>query len=148
MARNTQLILQHEAGITDTVDPLAGSYYVENLTSELIEKANALIEQVEAMGGMTKAVQSGFPKAEIEKVAQKTANIDSGAQVIVGVNKFQPDQKTDIDVLEIDNRAVREQQIAQLTEIKAKRDDDAVRQTLSALEAALLLVKAIFWHLL
>ena len=136
VARNTQLILQHEAGITDTVDPLAGSYYVENLTSELIEKANALIEQVEAMGGMTKAVQSGFPKAEIEKVAaQRQANIDSGAQVIVGVNKFQPDQKTDIDVLEIDNRAVREQQIAQLTEIKAKRDDDAVRQTLSALEA-------------
>ena len=136
VARNTQLILQHEAGITDTVDPLAGSYYVENLTSELIEKANALIEQVEAMGGMTKAVQSGFPKAEIEKVAaQRQANIDSGAQVIVGVNKFQPDQKTDIDVLEIDNRAVREQQIAQLTEIKAKRDDDAVRRTLSALEA-------------
>ena len=136
VARNTQLILQHEAGITDTVDPLAGSYYVENLTSELIEKANALIEQVEAMGGMTKAVQSGFPKAEIEKVAAKRqANIDSGAQVIVGVNKFQPDQKTDIDVLEIDNRAVREQQIAQLTEIKAKRDDDAVRETLSALEA-------------
>ena len=136
VARNTQLILQHEAGITDTVDPLAGSYYVENLTSELIEKANALIEQVEAMGGMTKAVQSGFPKAEIEKVAAKRqANIDSGAQVIVGVNKFQPDQKTDIDVLEIDNRAVRDQQIAQLTEIKAKRDDDAVRQTLSALEA-------------
>ena len=136
VARNTQLILQHEAGITDTVDPLAGSYYVENLTSELIEKANALIEQVEAMGGMTKAVQSGFPKAEIEKVAaRRQANIDSGAQVIVGVNKFQPDQKTDIDVLEIDNRAVREQQIAQLTEIKAKRDDDAVRQTLSALEA-------------
>ena len=136
VARNTQLILQHEAGITDTVDPLAGSYYVENLTSELIEKANALIEQVEAMGGMTKAVQSGFPKAEIEKVAAKRqANIDSGAQVIVGVNKFKPDQKTDIDVLEIDNRAVREQQIAQLTEIKAKRDDDAVRQTLSALEA-------------
>ena len=136
VARNTQLILQHEAGITDTVDPLAGSYYVENLTSELIEKANALIEQVEAMGGMTKAVQSGFPKAEIEKVAaRRQANIDSGAQVIVGVNKFQPDQKTDIDVLEIDNRAVRDQQIAQLTEIKAKRDDDAVRQTLSALEA-------------
>ena len=136
VARNTQLILQHEAGITDTVDPLAGSYYVENLTSELIEKANALIEQVEAMGGMTKAVQSGFPKAEIEKVAaRRQANIDSGAQVIVGVNKFKPDQKTDIDVLEIDNRAVREQQIAQLTEIKAKRDDDAVRQTLSALEA-------------
>ena len=136
VARNTQLILQHEAGITDTVDPLAGSYYVENLTSELIEKANALIEQVEAMGGMTKAVQSGFPKAEIEKVAaRRQANIDSGAQVIVGVNKFQPDQKTDIDVLEIDNRAVREQQIAQLTEIKAKRDDDAVKQTLSALEA-------------
>ena len=108
IARNTQLILQHETGITDTVDPLAGSYYVESLTNELVEKANALIEQVEEMGGMTKAVQSGFPKAEIEKVAaMRQAHIDSGAQVIVGVNKYQPQDATDIEVLEIDNKAVR-----------------------------------------
>ena len=123
IARSTQLILQNEAGITDTIDPLAGSYYVESLTNELIEKANALIEQVEEMGGMTKAVHSGFPKAEIEKVATKRqAQIDSTAQVIVGVNRFQPEDPTDIDVLEIDNQAVRDAQIAQLEQIKATRD--------------------------
>ena len=137
IARNTQLILQHEAGITDTVDPLAGSYYVESLTNELIEKANALIEQIEDMGGMTKAVQSGFPKAEIEKVAaQRQAHIDSGHQVIVGVNKYQPDTPADIDVLEIDNQAVREQQIAQLADIKAKRDEKKLAACLSALREA------------
>ena len=137
IARNTQLILQHEAGITDTVDPLAGSYYVESLTNELIEKANALIEQIEEMGGMTKAVQSGFPKAEIEKVAaQRQAHIDSGHQVIVGVNKYQPDTPADIDVLEIDNQAVREQQIAQLADIKAKRDEKKLAACLSALREA------------
>ena len=134
IARNTQLILQHESGITDTVDPLAGSYYVESLTNELVEKANALIEQVEEMGGMTKAVQSGFPKAEIEKVAaMRQAHIDSGAQVLVGVNKYQPQEATDIEVLEIDNKAVREAQIAQLAEIKAKRDNDKVTQCLDHL---------------
>ena len=131
IARNTQLILQHETGITDTVDPLAGSYYVESLTNELIEKANELIEQVEAMGGMTKAVQSGFPKAEIEKVAaMRQAHIDSGSQVIVGVNKYQPETSTDIEVLEIDNKAVREAQIAQLNAIKASRDETLVEKTL------------------
>ena len=134
IARNTQLILQHETGITDTVDPLAGSYYVESLTNELIEKANALIEQVEEMGGMTKAVQEGFPKAEIEKVAAaRQAHIDSGSQVIVGVNKYQPQEATDIDILEIDNQAVREEQIAQLEAIKAKRDDAQVAKTLEDL---------------
>ena len=134
IARNTQLILQHETGITDTVDPLAGSYYVESLTNELVEKANALIEQVEEMGGMTKAVQSGFPKAEIEKVAaMRQAHIDSGAQVIVGVNKYQPQAATDIEVLEIDNKAVRESQIVQLADIKAKRDNDTVTQCLENL---------------
>ena len=137
IARNTQLILQNEAGITDTVDPLAGSYYVENLTNELIEKADALIRQIEEMGGMTQAVQSGFPKAEIEKVATaRQAHIDSGEQVIVGVNKFKPEAPTDIDVLEIDNKAVREAQINQLAEIKKSRDDDAVQSALAALSDA------------
>ena len=137
IARNTQLILQNEAGLTDTVDPLAGSYYVESLTDQLIEKADALIAQVEEMGGMTKAVQSGFPKAEIEKVAAaRQAHIDSGAQVIVGVNKFQPEERTDIDVLEIDNKAVRDSQIAQLKAIKAKRDTSAVEAALQALRDA------------
>ncbi|MGC6530716.1 MAG: methylmalonyl-CoA mutase, partial [Candidatus Puniceispirillaceae bacterium] len=137
IARNTQLILQNEAGITDTVDPLAGSYYVENLTNELIEKADALIRQIEEMGGMTQAVQSGFPKAEIEKVATaRQAHIDSGEQVIVGVNKFKPEAPTDIDVLEIDNQAVREAQISQLAEIKKSRDNDAVQSALAALSDA------------
>ena len=132
IARNTQLILQHETGITDTVDPLAGSYYVESLTNELIEKASALIEQIEEMGGMTKAVQSGFPKAEIEKVAAaRQAHIDSGSQVIVGVNKYQPETNTDIEVLEIDNKAVRDAQIAQLQAIKARRDSTLVQKTLA-----------------
>ena len=122
IARNTQLILQNEAGITDTVDPLAGSYYVESLTNDLIEKADALIRKIEEMGGMTVAVQSGFPKAEIEKVAtERQAHIDSGNQVIVGVNKFQPAEATQVDVLEIDNQAVRQEQIAQLGDIKANR---------------------------
>ena len=134
IARNTQLILQHEAGITDTVDPLAGSYYVENLTNELIEKANALIEKVEEMGGMTKAVQSGFPKAEIEKVAaQRQAHIDSTSQVIVGVNKYQPQEATDIEVLEIDNQAVRDAQISALATIKAQRDEAKLAETLDNL---------------
>ena len=134
IARNTQLILQHEAGITDTVDPLAGSYYVESLTNELIEKANALMEQVEEMGGMTKAVQSGFPKAEIEKVAaQRQAHIDSTSQVIVGVNKYQPQEATDIEVLDIDNQAVREAQIASLAAIKASRDEAKLAEALDNL---------------
>ena len=134
IARNTQLILQHETGITDTVDPLAGSYYVESLTNELIEKANELIEQIEEMGGMTKAVQSGFPKAEIEKVAaQRQAHIDSGSQVIVGVNKYQPQDATDIDILEIDNQAVRDEQIASIAQIKATRDNEATNKALAHL---------------
>ena len=137
IARNTQLILQNEAGITDTVDPLAGSYYVESLTNDLIEKADALIRQIEEMGGMTVAVQSGFPKAEIEKVAtERQAHIDSGNQVIVGVNKFQPAEATQVDVLEIDNQAVREEQIAQLVDIKARRDEAEVTRTLAALRQA------------
>ena len=136
IARNTQLILQHEAGITDTIDPLAGSYYVESLTDQLVQKANALIETIEEMGGMTKAVQSGFPKAEIEKVAAaRQAHIDKGAQVIVGVNQFQPEEATDIDVLEIDNKMVRQAQITQLEDIKKTRDDKAVTNALSALRA-------------
>ena len=137
IARNTQLILQHEAGITDTVDPLAGSYYVENLTAQLIEQADALITQVMEMGGMTEAVQAGFPKAEIEKVATaRQARVDSGQQVIVGVNKFKPAEATDVDVLEVDNSAVREAQIARLKEIRATRDQAACESALNALREA------------
>ena len=137
IARNTQLILQNEAGITDTVDPLAGSYYVENLTAELIEKANALITEIQEMGGMTIAVQEGLPKREIEKMATaRQANIDSGAQVIVGVNKFTSEEKVAVDVLEIDNNAVREKQMEALRGIRERRDDDAVDAALAAITTA------------
>ena len=137
IARNTQLILQNEAGITDTVDPLAGSYYVENLTAELIEKANALITEIQEMGGMTIAVQEGLPKREIEKMATaRQANIDSGAQVIVGVNKFTSEEEVAVDVLEIDNDAVREKQMETLRGIRERRDDDAVDAALAAITTA------------
>ena len=137
IARNTQLILQNEAGITDTVDPLAGSYYVENLTAKLIEKANALITEIQEMGGMTIAVQEGLPKREIEKMATaRQANIDSGAQVIVGVNKFTSEEEVAVDVLEIDNNAVREKQMEALRGIRERRDDDAVDAALAAITTA------------
>ena len=137
IARNTQLILQNETGITDTVDPLAGSYYVENLTAEMIEKADALITEIQEMGGMTIAVQEGLPKREIEKMATaRQARIDSGAQVIVGVNKFTPEDDIAVDVLEIDNEAVREKQMAALQSIRERRDDDAVTAALAAISTA------------
>ena len=137
IARNTQLILQNETGITDTVDPLAGSYYVENLTAEMIEKADALITEIQEMGGMTIAVQEGLPKREIEKMATaRQARIDSGAQVIVGVNKFTPEDDIAVDVLEIDNDAVREKQMAALQSIRERRDDDAVSAALAAISTA------------
>ena len=137
IARNTQLILQNETGITDTVDPLAGSYYVENLTAEMIEKADALITEIQEMGGMTIAVQEGLPKREIEKMATaRQARIDSGAQVIVGVNKFTSEDDIAVDVLEIDNDAVREKQMAALQSIRERRDDDAVTAALAAISTA------------
>ena len=137
IARNTQLILQHETGITDTVDPLAGSYFVENLTKELIEKADELIQKIENMGGMTVAVISGFPKSEIEISATKRqAKIDSGEDVIVGVNKFKSAQQDQIDVLDIDNNLVREEQIIKLNEIKKSRNNLHVIEALNNLKKA------------
>ena len=137
IARNTQLILQHETGITDTVDPLAGSYFVENLTKELIEKADELIEKIEDMGGMTVAVINGFPKSEIEISATKRqAKIDSGEQVIVGVNKFKSDQQDLIDVLDIDNKVVREEQITKLNQMKNTRNTVNVKNALDNLKKA------------
>ena len=137
IARNTQLILQHETGITDTVDPLAGSYFVENLTKELIEKADELIEKIEDMGGMTVAVINGFPKSEIEISATKRqAKIDSGEQVIVGVNKFKSDQQDLIDVLDIDNKVVREEQITKLNQMKNTRNAVDVNNALDNLKKA------------
>ena len=135
IARNTQLILQHETGITDTVDPLAGSYFVENLTKELIDKSNELIEKIEEMGGMTVAVINGFPKSEIEISATKRqAKIDSGEQVIVGVNKYKSDQNENIDVLNIDNKAVREEQIKKLNQMKKTRNSKEVKKALQKLK--------------
>ena len=137
IARNTQLILQEETGVTNVVDPLAGSYYVESLTAELAEKAWALIEEVEAMGGMTKAVASGMPKLQIEEsAAKRQAMIDRGDEVIVGVNKYRKDKEDPIDIREIDNTEVREAQIAKLARIRDTRDDAACQQALSDLEAA------------
>ena len=137
IARNTQLILQHETGITDTVDPLAGSYYVENLTAEMISKANSLITEIQDMGGMTKAVQDGLPKREIEKMATaRQARIDSGQDVIVGVNKFKLNDEEPIDILDIDNDAVRARQTERLNEIRKRRDENAVSDALGKLKLA------------
>ena len=134
IARNTQLILQEETGITHVVDPLAGSYYIESLTAELAEKAWALIEEVEEMGGMTKAVASGMPKLRIEETAaRRQALIDRGEDVIVGVNKYRKEAEDPIDILDIDNVAVRDSQIARLTRIRATRDEGRVTGTLAEL---------------
>ncbi|MEM6669382.1 MAG: methylmalonyl-CoA mutase [Pseudomonadota bacterium] len=137
IARNTQLILQHETGVTNVVDPLAGSYYVESLTASLAEEAWKLIEEVEDMGGMTKAVATGMPKLRIEEAAaRRQARIDRGEEVIVGVNKYRPTKEDPVDVLDIDNKAVRDGQVARLEQIRASRDAAAVEAALSALTKA------------
>ncbi|UPL48158.1 methylmalonyl-CoA mutase [Hymenobacter sublimis] len=137
IARNTQLYLQHETDITRVVDPWGGSYYVETLTHELADKAWALIQEVEELGGMAKAIETGLPKMRIEEAAaRKQARIDSGKEIVVGVNKYRIDEATDIEVLDIDNAAVRESQIARLNQIKATRDNAAVQQALAALTEA------------
>ena len=134
IARNTQLVLQEETGITKVVDPLAGSYYVETLTNQLVEAARALIDEVEDMGGMTKAVETGMPKLSIEKAAAlKQARIDRGDEVIVGVNKFELNEEPDIEVLEIDNTRVRSSQIKKLKKIRKERDDVLCQNALDAL---------------
>ncbi|CAN0596452.1 unnamed protein product, partial [Ectocarpus sp. 12 AP-2014] len=137
IARNTQLILQEETGVTNVVDPLAGSYYVETLTAQLAEEAWKLIEEVEELGGMTKAVASGMPKLQIEEsAAKRQAMIDRGEEVIVGVNKYRKDKEDPIDILQVDNDEVRASQVARLDRIKASRDQAACDAALAALEAA------------
>jgi methylmalonyl-CoA mutase len=134
IARNTQLILQHESRITDVVDPLGGSYYVEALTAQLVEGAKALIGEAEMTGGMTQAVQSGGPKLEIEKAAaQRQARVDRGEDVIVGVNRYRLDVEDAIDVRDIDNAKVRVEQVALLQRIRATRDEARCQSMLSAL---------------
>jgi methylmalonyl-CoA mutase len=134
IARNTQLILQNETGVTKVVDPLAGSYYVESLTNELAEKAWALIEEVESLGGMTKAVDDGLPKRLIEEAAtRRQAAVDRGEEVIVGVNKFRLENEEPIDILEIDNTAVRLSQIKRIEQTRRQRDPKRVETTLARL---------------
>ncbi|MFT3972616.1 MAG: methylmalonyl-CoA mutase [Amaricoccus sp.] len=135
IARNTQLILQEETGITHVVDPLAGSYYVESLTAELAAKAWALVEEVDALGGMTKAVGSGMPKLRIEEsAARRQAAVDRGEEVIVGVNKYRLAAQEPIDILDVDNVKVRDSQIARLERIRATRDAGACAAALAEVE--------------
>ncbi len=134
IARNTQLYLQQETAITKTVDPWAGSYYVENLTKEIADKAWKLIEEVEELGGMTKAIEAGIPKMRIEEAAaRKQARIDSGQDIIVGVNKYRLEQEDPLHILEVDNETVRKQQLERLASIKAKRDTKKVTNSLKKL---------------
>jgi len=136
IARNTQLILQHETGITDVVDPLGGSYYVEALTKGLADRAWAMIEEIEAMGGMTRAIEAGLPKMEIEKAAAlRQTRVDKGEDVIVGVNEYRLEDEDPIDILDIDNAKVRANQIRRINRIKKTRHPDACRATLDALTA-------------
>ncbi|WP_374652458.1 methylmalonyl-CoA mutase [Dongia sp.] len=137
IARNTQLVIQEESGIPAVIDPLGGSYYVEALTASLVAHAEKLIAEVEALGGMTKAVESGMPKLRIEEAAAKRqARIDRGEDIIVGVNKYQAHEQPQVDVLDIDNSKVREQQIARLDAMKAGRDGAQVKAALDALRNA------------
>ncbi|HET9976632.1 MAG TPA: methylmalonyl-CoA mutase [Burkholderiaceae bacterium] len=137
IARNTQLIIQEETHITHVIDPWAGSYLMESLTQEMADKAQAILDEVEAMGGMTQAVDSGWAKLKIEaSAAEKQARIDSGKDVIVGVNKYKLKTQDKVDILEVDNVKVREGQIARLTKVRAERDDAAVKRALDALTAA------------
>jgi methylmalonyl-CoA mutase len=134
IARNTQIYLQEETKITKTVDPWAGSYYVESLTAEIAEKAWALIEEVEALGGMTKAIEEGIPKLRIEEAAaRKQARIDSTQDIIVGVNKYRLEKEDPLHILDVDNDMVRKQQIERLEQIKASRDNEKVKACLAKL---------------
>jgi methylmalonyl-CoA mutase len=134
IARNTQLYLQDETKITKTVDPWAGSYYVENLTNEIAQSAWKLIEEVEELGGMTKAIESGIPKLRIEEAAaRKQARIDSGQDIIVGVNQYRLDKEDPLQILDVDNQMVRKQQLEQLDRIKSSRNNDNVKKSLDQL---------------
>jgi len=136
IARNTQLHLQQETGVCNVVDPWGGSYYVEYLTNELIKKARAHLEEVEALGGMTKAIEAGIPKLRIEEAsARRQARIDSGKETIVGLNKYRLEKEAPIDILEVDNATVRISQVKRLQELRASRDEVKCRASLDALTA-------------
>jgi methylmalonyl-CoA mutase len=137
ISRNTQLVLRDETGITRVVDPLGGSYYVESLTNELVKEARKLIDEVEEMGGMTRAVESGMPKMRIEEAAAlRQARVDRGEDIIVGVNKFQLAEEPPVDILDIDNTAVREAQIRRIREVRASRDEAVCTAALDELTRA------------
>ena len=137
IARNTQKYLQFETGITNVVDPWGGSHYVESLTSQLAEKAWEHIEEIESLGGMTKAIEAGLPKMKIEEAAaKKQARIDSGQDILVGVNRFNSGHQPDMDLLEVDNSVVRDKQIARLNELKDNRNDEAVNASLAKITDA------------
>lgn len=134
IARNTQLFLQHETGICDVVDPWGGSYLVETLTHELAQRAWGHIQEIDGLGGMAKAMETGLPKMRIEEAAaRRQAHIDSGKETVIGVNKYRLDHEDPIDILDVDNTAVRESQIRRLRDLRANRDDEAVQATLNAL---------------
>jgi len=134
IARNTQIYIQEETYITKEIDPWAGSYYVETLTNELVHKAWDLIQEVQKLGGMAKAIETGLPKMRIEEAAARTqARIDSGTQTIVGINKYRLEKEDPIDILDVDNTEVRRQQIERLNDLKAKRDNEAVKKALAAI---------------
>ncbi|MEA2984503.1 MAG: methylmalonyl-CoA mutase, partial [Alphaproteobacteria bacterium] len=134
IARNTQLVLQRESGITRMIDPWGGSFHIERLTHELAKKAWTHIQEVEGLGGMTKAIEAGLPKLRIEEAAAKTqARIDSGLQSVIGVNKYRPDDDTPVALLRIDNAAVRQLQIDKLARLRGERDEKAVAEALAAL---------------
>jgi methylmalonyl-CoA mutase len=137
IARNTQLFLQEETGICKIVDPWGGSYYIEALTDQLARRAWAHIEEIESLGGMAKAIETGLPKMRIEEAAaRRQAWIDSGKEIIVGVNRYRPDSEDPVEVLEVDNSAVRDQQLARLAKLRSQRDESKVRQTLEAITNA------------
>lgn len=137
IARNTQLFLQEETGITNVIDPWGGSYYVESLTNELVEKAWAHIEEIEELGGMAKAIETGLPKMRIEEAAaRRQAQIDSNKETIIGVNKYRLEQEEPLDILNIDNTAVRLKQIERLEHLRATRDEDKVKEALAAITRA------------
>jgi methylmalonyl-CoA mutase len=135
IARNTQIFIQEETQITKSVDPWAGSYYVEYLTQEIAKKAWKLIEEVEELGGMAKAIETGVPKMRIEEAsARKQARLDSGQDILVGVNKFKTKEASNIEILEVDNTAVRDYQIERLNKLKMERDQTSVETKLLAIE--------------
>ena len=137
IARNTQLVLQEETGITRVVDPLAGSYYVESLTNSLASEARKLIDEIEDLGGMTKAVELGLPKMRIEQAAAtRQARIDRGEEIVIGVNKYQRENESNIEILDIDNTAVRNGQIERLQQVRGQRDESLCRRALDALTVA------------